>query len=86
MRELDGRRLSCAQPMGAERMAAFHEQLENQHGQAKRVMFWQARHFDQGLSLQLRRSIFRFADRAGINDLVSAAFFPDLKQSPYRSR
>ena len=38
------RRIACRKPLGAERMAAFHQQLKNQHAQAKSIVIRFAQH------------------------------------------
>ena len=45
------RRFAAVKPLGAEGMAAVHEQLEGENSQAKAVVFRQTMGFCKGLSL-----------------------------------
>ena len=66
--DLEGRRIARPRVPARVRVRAFHEKLENQYGQSKRVMLGHAVDVGEGLVLKLRRRELGRADGAAIDE------------------
>jgi hypothetical protein len=60
-----------------ERMDSLHQQLENEHGQAKEIVLRLTVYLSEDLSLEFRRREFRFSHWAAIDN---ARPIPDLER------
>ncbi len=76
---LQRRRVAPGLPLRTEWVAAFHQNLKNQHPQGKGVMLGDAHFAAQKLALQFGRRIFGFAHRAGVKTDPGAAAFLRLE-------
>ena len=68
-------RLAIPQPLGAEGVVSVHEKLEDQHAQAKRIVFGLTVDPAHRYALQLGRGIFVFSYRARVQDHLPVYLF-----------